>query len=138
MLRKILIFIAIFISIIQISNAQYGTIEGTVKDSSGNPRIGATVMVLGTSKETYVKDKNGKFSMMKIPPGCSEVVIKCYGFESQNINCIILKDSIVHIDIVLKENKNEPLKEININDPKRMINNDNIGTIWIWDRGYFK
>jgi hypothetical protein len=137
MLRKILILIAIFISIIQISNAQYGFIKGTVKDSAGKTIYGASIMVVGTLKEAIVKDKNGHFSIMKVPPGRREIVIKASGFESQNIRCLIMKDSIVHIDIVLKKNKNEPLNEMNMNDPKMMINNYNIGTIWIWDSNYY-
>ena len=59
------------------------TIQGTVKDEAGEPLIGATVFVKGTSTGT-IADIEGKYSLT-IPNGSTIVVFSYTGFETQEI-----------------------------------------------------
>ena len=49
-------------------DAQNATIKGTVKDSSGEPVIGATVKVQGNAKSGVVTDMDGNYTIICPPP----------------------------------------------------------------------
>ena len=59
------------------------TVSGTVTDQSGEPLIGASVLVKGTSAGT-VTDIDGKYSV-EVPEGSNTVVISYTGFGTQEI-----------------------------------------------------
>lgn len=61
-------------------NAQNATIRGTVKDSAGEPVIGATIKILGTNKGV-VTDLNGNYSIDA--PANSKLEISCIGSKTQ-------------------------------------------------------
>jgi TonB-dependent receptor len=66
------------------AQAQKGTINGTViEDSNGQPIIGATVMVDGTSNGSYT-DLDGKFSV-KVEPGMYNLKISFISFQTLTI-----------------------------------------------------
>lgn len=61
------------------ANAQLGTIEGIVTDTSLRPMQGADVSVIGTS--TRLKTGvNGRFQLVQIPPGQYLLVVRQIGF----------------------------------------------------------
>jgi len=61
------------------ANAQLGTIEGVVTDTSLRPMQGADVSVIGTS--TRLKTGvNGRFQLVQIPPGQYLLVVRQIGF----------------------------------------------------------
>jgi iron complex outermembrane recepter protein len=68
------------------ASAQTGTVSGSVKDASGNPLIGASVLVQGTLKGT-VTDVNGNYSF-DVKPGKHVLIISYTGFTTsrQEIN----------------------------------------------------
>ncbi len=59
------------------------TIQGTVTDQAGEPLIGASVLVKGTTTGT-VTDVDGTYSL-KLPEGASTLVISYTGFNSQEV-----------------------------------------------------
>lgn len=83
--------------------AQNVTVKGTVVDESGEPIIGATVMVEGTQVGT-VTDKDGNFTI-PVPPN-GKVIISFVGYVSQTISDfsdmnIVLKEDMLKLDEVV-------------------------------------
>lgn len=74
------------------------TVSGTVFDSLGEPAIGATVMVKGTSTGT-VTDIDGNYSLSNLNPGAL-LVFSYVGYDSQEIKI----DGKSTIDVTLSEN----------------------------------
>ncbi len=60
-----------------------GTLKGTVKDNSGEPAIGATVLVVGT-KNITTTDLNGAFTLKNVPEGAT-VRVSLIGYARQDI-----------------------------------------------------
>lgn len=73
-----------------------GSINGTVVDSEGEPVIGATVMVKGTTIGTAT-DIDGQFHI-KAAPG-QEVIIKGFGYETATIKVTSQKDYSVTLKL---------------------------------------
>lgn len=73
------------------------SISGTVTDDGGEPLIGASILVKGTSSGT-VTDIDGTYKL-NVPDGASMLVISYTGFETQELE--IGASSVV--DIVLSE-----------------------------------
>jgi TonB-linked SusC/RagA family outer membrane protein len=82
--------------------AQSGTITGKVLDESGEPIIGASVQVIGTTTGT-ITDADGNFSIAA--PAKSNLQISYIGFISQNVKAENGKS------ITLKED-NQQLEEV--------------------------
>jgi len=67
----------------QVSMAQNRTVTGTVKDQSGEPIIGASIIVKGTTSGTY-SDESGNFTIV-LSTNATALIIKYLGFKSQEI-----------------------------------------------------
>ncbi len=78
------------------AQAAAGSINGTVVDSEGEPVIGATVMVKGTTIGTAT-DIDGQFHI-KAAPG-QEVIIKGFGYETATIKVTNQKDYSVTLKL---------------------------------------
>lgn len=59
------------------------TVTGTVSDSKGEPMVGASVLVKGTTTGT-ISDVDGKYSL-KVPAGATTLSISFAGFTSQDV-----------------------------------------------------
>lgn len=82
------------------------TVTGTVVDDSGDPLIGATVMVKGTSTGT-ITDVDGKYSI-KVPDDATALAITYTGFAGQevalgasNIVDVTLNEGVALTEIVV-------------------------------------
>ena len=74
------LFVACMISLVSFAQS---AVTGTVKDKTGEPVVGASVVIKGTSTGA-VTDINGNFSIPKVKP--SDVISVSYiGFNSQDI-----------------------------------------------------
>ncbi len=74
------LFVACMISLVSFAQS---AVTGTVKDKSGEPVVGASVMIKGTSTGA-VTDINGNFSIPKVK--ASDVITVSYiGFNSQDL-----------------------------------------------------
>ena len=82
-MRKIaLLFLALISSMTLMAQT---TLRGTVLDATqGEPLIGATVMVKGTSVGS-VADFDGNFTI-NVPKGKTQIVVSSIGYVSQTIN----------------------------------------------------
>ena len=82
------------------------TFNGQVQDVEGNPLIGATIMVKGSSKVRAMSDLEGKFVLKSETPN-PILVISCIGFdaietriENRNNQLFVLKESPYELDAV--------------------------------------
>ena len=82
-MRNFVLLIGLFLSSICLAQAQR-VVTGTITDQNGEPLIGASVLVVGTTVGT-VTDFNGQFSLT-VPEGSSQVQVSYTGYESQVVN----------------------------------------------------
>jgi hypothetical protein len=59
-------------------------IEGVILDSNGEPLVGATILIKGTSLGT-VTDFDGRYSL-NVPEGATSIIVNYIGFESKEVN----------------------------------------------------
>uniref|UniRef100_UPI0032164004 SusC/RagA family TonB-linked outer membrane protein n=1 Tax=uncultured Draconibacterium sp. TaxID=1573823 RepID=UPI0032164004 len=76
-------------------------VTGSVKDESGEPLIGATVVIVGTT-DGATTDVNGRFSL-QVSADKNELLVSYIGFEDLTVSI----DGKTSIDIVLKSSFSE-------------------------------
>lgn len=108
-LKSRFIIIVLALTILNVLNvhAQNKNVSGTVLDNSGQPVIGASVVVVGQSKLGTVTDIDGKFSIA-IPATSKKIEVSYIGMVSQVIEAkagtpmkIIMKDNLKDLDEVV-------------------------------------
>lgn len=78
-----------------------GKIAGRVTDTSGNPLIGATVMIVGTSFGAMT-DANGEFFIINLEPGSYNLAANMVGMASSTANGVsVSADLTTRMDFVL-------------------------------------
>jgi len=92
---KVLLSALLLVLGVQVSFAQF-TATGTVKDDAGEPLIGATIQVKGTTTGT-VTDLDGGFSV-EVPTNTATLVVSYTGYETQEVGITSANRTI---DIVL-------------------------------------
>lgn len=105
--RFIIIMLALTILNVLNVHAQNKNVSGTVLDNSGQPVIGASVVVVGQSKLGTVTDIDGKFSIA-VPATSKKIEVSYIGMVSQVIEAkagtpmkIIMKDNLKDLDEVV-------------------------------------
>ncbi len=88
----------VFLSLTLNLNAQTRTVRGSVKDVSGAPVIGATVVAKGTNAGVTT-DARGNYSI-NVPGSASTLVFSFIGYESQSVQ---LAASQTALDVTLHE-----------------------------------
>ncbi len=101
--------------------AQNITVKGTVRDNSGEPIIGASVVQKGTSNG-IVTDIDGNFSLSV--PANSTISISFIGFKTQEVQATAAK----HINVNLKEDS-ELLEEVVVVGYGQMKRSDLTGSV---------
>ena len=102
MKRKLTMFLALFFLGIGIMTAQT-QVRGTVVDENGDPVIGATIQIKGTTQGT-VTDANGKFTLSA--PTSGTLLISYVGYKSQevavsaNVNVLLQTDTQLLEEVV--------------------------------------
>lgn len=108
-LKSRFIIIVLALTILNVLNvhAQNKNVSGTVLDNSGQPVIGASVVVVGQSKLGTVTDIDGKFSIA-VPATSKKIEVSYIGMVSQVIEAkagtpmkIIMKDNLKDLDEVV-------------------------------------
>ena len=88
------------------AQSTFGSIVGTVKDSSGAVIPGATVMLtnVGTAAQrTVVTDQHGDFSMVNLNPGKYQITVSAAGFEKTDFSDLDLQSrETKRVDTALK------------------------------------
>lgn len=95
------LYFLIFLLIPIINSAQQLSIYGSVSDKSGNPLVGANVLLSGTQKGSAA-DLKGNFEIKNIPSGIYTLEVSMIGYETKKITDIVLKDKSERIDAVLE------------------------------------
>ena len=87
--------------------AQSRVVSGIVKDTNGDPIIGAAVMISGSENKGVVTDVDGKFSI-EVPASNSVLKVVCMSYASEEVKInnrdnlvVVLKEDAVQLDDVV-------------------------------------
>ena len=94
--RVLMLFACLFASVM-IATAQTSRVTGTVTDESGEPVIGASVLVDGTQRGA-VTNIDGAFVIENVPANAETLTVSYVGFQTQKIAIVFGRD----INIVLR------------------------------------
>lgn len=106
----------------QLAFGQNVTVKGTVADAKGEPLIGVTVQVRGTSTGT-VTDMDGNFTLPNVPPNAT-LLVTYVGMRPQTIDV----DGRTFIEIVMQEDT-ELLDEVVVVGYGQMRRSDLTGAV---------
>ena len=101
LMKKLLTIIALFTSVLAIS--QTGTIEGTLMDKEvlGEPLAFANIVIKGTTTGT-TSDFDGKYSMENVPIGTYIIEFSFVGYETLEIpNVVVEANKFTRVDATL-------------------------------------
>lgn len=131
-MKKLIIFSFVFLSLSIYSQVTTSKIKGTVTDNQGEPLFGANIVVLheptGTISGAVAQD-NGRYTIPNLRVGGPYKVTFSYiGFQSQEVTNIYLTlGKTTNIDGVLSED-GEQLEEVVISTTRsKVFNNDRTG-----------
>lgn len=79
-----------------------GTVQGTVTDDKGEPLIGATIMVVGTSKGTAT-DFDGNYILEDMPAGEQQLRASYTGFADKTLTANVVSGRAVTLNFQLGE-----------------------------------
>jgi hypothetical protein len=102
--------------------ATTGSIDGTVKDPNGAlvPNVSVTVSSTGTTtgfKKTATTDEEGRFQILKVPPGVYSVSTVASGFKTNNIpNVEVTLARSTALGIVLEIGVGDVTIDVNASD----------------------
>ncbi|NQU32387.1 MAG: TonB-dependent receptor [Bacteroidetes bacterium] len=105
---KYILFFALTILLTNFSFAQ-NTITFEVKDESGEPLVGANIIIAGTTNGT-VTNSEGIARFKDLPIGETNFVISFIGFEEQEITLVFPQDHNKTLEIELEDG--EELEEV--------------------------
>ncbi len=88
-----------------VAQAQTVTVTGTVKDTTGEPVIGATVAVVGVPGKGASADLDGNFTIPEVPADAT-LRVSFVGMKTQEIAL----QGRTHIDIVLHETPSSSMR----------------------------
>ena len=91
-----LFFVALFSVLAITASAQSKSVSGTVVDKAGEPVIGASVVVKGTTNGT-ITDFDGNFSLQGVPNN-GTIQISFVGYKTQDIS--VAGKSTVQVTLV--------------------------------------
>lgn len=91
----------IIIARIQKIDEETGTIQGTVRDKSGEPLIGANV-IIKENRFGAATNKAGKYSILKLKPGKYTVEASFIGYKKETKEVVVRKGEIVIVDFYLE------------------------------------
>ncbi len=98
-----LVGLAALVALAAGANAQTGKLSGRILDASGQPLIGASVLVVGTDYGAAT-DVDGFYNVLRIPPGTISVRVSSIGYQTQMIEGIrIASNTTTELDVTLQE-----------------------------------
>lgn len=84
------------------ASASATTLTGTITDAAtGDPLIGATVRIAGTSIGDAA-DIDGVYSIPRVPEGAQTIIVSYIGYRTQEIERVIPADGTLRLDIALE------------------------------------
>ena len=109
---------------------QQGVVKGTVKDKTGEPAMGAAVLVVGTRNMTTT-DANGAFTLKNVPQGAT-IRISLIGYTRQDIKWtggnlnVVLEDAGGSLNEVVVTAMGILRKEKSLTYATQQIKNDDL------------
>lgn len=102
------------------------TVKGQIiEEISKAPIQGATVSLAGNSSITAITDRNGLFSLSKVPVGRQSIAISSIGYENQVINEILVTSGK---EVIINASLTEKITQLNDvivkGSSKRVVNNE--------------
>ncbi|WP_020533222.1 TonB-dependent receptor [Flexithrix dorotheae] len=102
-----------------LANDQPGVITGTVQSDTGEPLVGITALLEGTSRGA-VTDVNGHFEIKEVAAGNYTLVVSGIGYIRQNQAITISSGQVLSLSFALKENT-EVLSEVVVKSEKTAV-----------------
>ena len=88
-----------------------GSLSGTVLDEKGEPLVGATILLAGTTLGT-VTDLNGQYTLKQVPAGTHVIEARFISYETQQVSEVnVTGGKTTRLDLVMKP-ANEELGEV--------------------------
>lgn len=85
------------------AHAQSGKLAGRVTDSTGEPVIGASVLVVGTTIGAAA-DVDGQYAIIYVPPGTYSVRVSSIGYQAQIVEGVqVSSNQTTTLDVTLNE-----------------------------------
>jgi len=84
MKERVLVLLACLFASFTLAMAQTRSVRGTVVDEAGDPVIGASVLVKGTTTGT-ITDVEGAFVLPNVPSNATTLMISFVGFRTQEV-----------------------------------------------------
>jgi len=127
-LRNAHLIILIALSGHLLAQVNLQTVRGTVLDTdTRQPLIGATVVVVGSVPQIgSTADLDGRFSIVGVPTGRLDLLVKMLGFEEQRLTNLLLTSAKELVVEVRMEESMQQLQEVTIkaNERKDQVRND--------------
>jgi iron complex outermembrane receptor protein len=82
--------------------AQNGKVVGKVRDSKGNPLLGAAIIYKKDVTVGAISDEKGNY-VLEIPAGRTNLVCRYTGMKTDTLIVTVLENQTVQLDIVLQE-----------------------------------
>ena len=122
--RYIILSIALLLSTISAIAQKGVTVSGTVRDSGGQPVIGAVVMVEGKSSTGAVTNLDGRYTLVVPDPSSVKLSVSCISYKT------IVEELAgrTSLDFVLEED-NEELEEVVVVGYGAMRRSDLTGSV---------
>ena len=98
------------------AQTQRSAVRGTVTDNSGEPVMGANVLIKGTHYGSST-DTNGNFNIKNVPHGAHILVVSTIGFQTREIS-LSVTSGMGPVDVELRESVSQ-LQEITLSGSKK-------------------
>lgn len=107
----------------------HGALKGKVVDENGDPLIGATVRIVGTTRGAIVKSKDGTFTLVNIPVGTFIVRVTFMGKEAAERQITFSAAKTDYAEFTLTaEGGGARTKELEVFGNREMVRKDDIGS----------
>ncbi len=121
------------------ARAQSGKLAGTIVDDAGEPVIGATVFLVGTTLGS-VTDLNGNYVVLQIPPAAYSVRFSSVGYTTKIMEGVrIASNQTTDVDVTLSEEviegeevvvtADQPLVDISLTSSMQTLSREDIAVL---------
>ena len=85
------------------ASAQTGKLSGRVTDADGQPLIGASVLVVGTTFGAAT-DVDGVYNVLRVPPGTISIRVSSIGYQTQVVEGVLItSNTTTELDVTLRD-----------------------------------
>ena len=124
-MKRILLSLALILLSVVLTAQEKITVSGTVRDSKGEPVVGAMIMLEGNSAAGAVSDLEGNYTISVTSPGSKpRLVFSCLSYQTITVDI----DGRSRIDVVLADDA-EQLEEVVVIGYGSMRKSDLTGSV---------